>query len=45
LLYPVFVIGMYVLLKHPKQMIAAVISMITTVLIVGYELQDLKVGS
>ncbi|KAJ9604339.1 hypothetical protein H2200_011173 [Cladophialophora chaetospira] len=45
LVYLVFVCGLYVLLKHPKHMITAVISMVTTILIVGYELQDKKIGT
>ncbi|ETI21519.1 hypothetical protein G647_07866 [Cladophialophora carrionii CBS 160.54] len=45
LIYLVFVCGIYVILKHPKHLITAVISMVTTILIVGYELQDKKVGT
>ncbi|EXJ63461.1 uncharacterized protein A1O5_11510 [Cladophialophora psammophila CBS 110553] len=45
LAYLVFVGGLYVVLKHPKQLITAVISVVTTILIVGYELQDKKVGT
>ncbi|KIW33378.1 uncharacterized protein PV07_00235 [Cladophialophora immunda] len=45
LTYLVFVCGVYVILKHPKQLITAVISIVTTILIIGYELQDKKVGT
>ncbi|KIW86343.1 hypothetical protein Z517_01739 [Fonsecaea pedrosoi CBS 271.37] len=45
LIYLVFVCGIYVILKHPKQLITAVISIVTTILIIGYELQDKKVGT
>ena len=45
LTYPVFVCGMYVVVKFPRHMIAGVIAIVTTTLIIGYELQDLKIGS
>jgi hypothetical protein len=45
LIYLVFVCGLYFVVKHPKQLIAAVISVVTVILIVGYELQDKKIGT
>lgn len=45
LTYLVFVCGMYVIAKYPKHLITAVISIVTTILIIGYELQDLKLGT
>ncbi|KIX08478.1 uncharacterized protein Z518_03134 [Rhinocladiella mackenziei CBS 650.93] len=40
-----FVCALYVVLKNPKHLITAVISIVTTILILGYELQDNKVGT
>ncbi len=45
LVYLYFVCGIYIMLKHPKHLITAVISCVTIVLIIGYELQDKKVGT
>lgn len=45
LLYIAIVCGFYVVLKKPKYLISGVISIVTLVLIVGYELQDLKIGT
>ncbi|KAI1624566.1 hypothetical protein EDD37DRAFT_417515 [Exophiala viscosa] len=45
LTYLCFLCGFYVLLKKPMLMITGVISMVTVILIVGYELQDLKIGT
>ncbi|KAK6385065.1 hypothetical protein LTS17_002628 [Exophiala oligosperma] len=45
LLYLAFVCGFYVVLKKPKYLITGIISIVTLVLIVGYELQDLKIGT
>lgn len=45
LLYLYFVCGLYVVLKHPKHLITAVISIVTSILIIGYELQDKKIGT
>ena len=45
LVWIVFAGAIYVLLKHPKQTIAAIISAVTTLLILGYELQDKKIGT
>ncbi|KAJ4609481.1 hypothetical protein HRR85_006671 [Exophiala dermatitidis] len=43
--YIYFVCGFYFILKKPKYLIAAVISIVTVILIIGYELQDTKVGT
>ncbi|KIW21166.1 hypothetical protein PV08_01746 [Exophiala spinifera] len=45
LLYIAIVCGFYVVLKKQKYLISGVISIVTLVLIVGYELQDLKIGT
>lgn len=45
LAYIYFVCGFYVILKKPKHTITAVISIVTVILILGYELQDSKVGT
>jgi len=45
LTYLVFVGSLYILFKKPQHLITAVISIVTTILIVGYELQDLKIGT
>jgi hypothetical protein len=45
LTYLVFVVALYVLMKHPKQTIMAIIAAVTNLLIVGYELQDKKIGT
>src|SRR5262249_180734 len=42
LAYICFVCGLYVVMKKPKHMITAVINIVTIILIIGYELQDLK---
>jgi len=43
--YLAFVCGFYVILKKPKYLITGVIATVTIVLIVGYELQNLKIGT
>jgi len=45
LFYLYLVIGTWFLLKKPKQVVTIMISMVTVVLIIGYELQDLKIGT
>ncbi|EXJ78639.1 hypothetical protein A1O1_09040 [Capronia coronata CBS 617.96] len=45
LAYIYFVFCFYFVLKKPKYIIAAVISVVTVILIIGYELQDRKVGT
>ena len=44
LLFVFTFIEFYFVLKYPKFIIVALLSMVTQVLIVGYELQVLKVG-
>lgn len=43
--YLCFMGGFYVVLKKPKYIISAVISIVTVILVVGYELQDIKIGT
>ncbi|KAK5216438.1 hypothetical protein LTR72_010612 [Exophiala xenobiotica] len=43
--YIAFVCGFYVILKKPKYLITGVIATVTIVLVVGYELQNLKIGT
>ncbi|KIV87338.1 hypothetical protein PV11_02891 [Exophiala sideris] len=45
LTYICFVCGFYIILKKPAFIIMAIISMVTVILIIGYELQDLKIGT
>lgn len=43
--YIYFTICLYFVFKRPKHLITAVISIVTLILIIGYELQDKKVGT
>ncbi|EXJ84277.1 hypothetical protein A1O3_04944 [Capronia epimyces CBS 606.96] len=43
--YVYFVCCYYIVFKKPKHIITAVISAVTVILIVGYELQDRKIGT
>lgn len=45
LTYICFLCGMYVLLKKPAYLITGIIFLVTVILIIGYELQDLKIGT
>ena len=42
--YPYLCCGFYVLLKFPKYALVAILSMVTCILILGYELQEGKLG-
>lgn len=45
LCYLYFALALYFVFKKPKHIITAVISIVTLILIVGYELQDKKLGT